>query len=517
MRSNNTTGEHGCRTSLDRHWGWVVAVASFFIYFVCCGTLGTFVLLFVYFEREFQSTAMAVGWIGSLSNGLLNLMSFVSSPLYEKFTRRLVIAIGVLLCSAGILATSFTTSVWQVYITFGIVFAVGLNFTSNPSLNLMTLYFPGRNCVRATAFASAGQAVGTLTMTPILEAVLSVIGWRSALQYLSVAILVTCLPLAAVFKLPPQQCSTRLHDHDLPSEANQTLEVVNLSRDEKCYKEKATSPKQSASAEGEELVLEQNTGIYSNKENQEEETSTFLEVQEAPEQQVEIIPPLPTNEKSRPEAGEEETPFKNDVDAKNGTSSWGKYIALGKDHRHSCFFIGILGATVSIYFNGINLVSCMTAGGIPERTAAWLITVFNVADLSSRVVLCFVGDHLPIGRITVLMVTAAIGAISSFLLTLGVSLPIFIVYCIIAGFVRGVFFGIAVACVVELFGAHKTVETLTSLQIAYGIGGLLASSVAGLSYDVTGTYKTSHYTCSVLWAIASVMFGIMFGIVCKLK
>ena len=72
----------------------------------------------------------------------------------------------------------------------------------------------------------------------------------------------------------------------------------------------------------------------------------------------------------------------------------------------------------------------MTASGIPERTAAWLITLFNVADLSSRVVLCFVGDHLPIGRITVLVVTAAIGAISSFLLTLGVLLPIFIAYCI---------------------------------------------------------------------------------------
>lgn len=201
-------------------------------------------------------------------------------------------------------------------------------------------------------------------MTPLLEAVLSVIDWRSALQYLSCVILVTCLPLTLVFK-PPSQQSTRLHDHDLPSAAIPKLEMVNLNRDDKCYGEKEeTSKPSNLKPQREELGSEQKSTSHSNYENQKEETSAFLEIKEDSKQHGELIPPLsPKYVKSQSEAGEEETTL-NEYVAKNKTGSWGKYFALCKDHRHSCFFIGMLGSTVSIYFNGINLVSMCRMGDI---------------------------------------------------------------------------------------------------------------------------------------------------------
>ncbi|XP_022089655.1 monocarboxylate transporter 5-like [Acanthaster planci] len=485
-----------CRSLLARHRGWVVTAAAFVMFVVATGTLGVFLLLYVHFEREFQDSATAIGWIGSLANGLLNLTSFVSSPLYERFTRRKIIVLGILLCSAGILATSFTRALWQIYLTFGVVFAVGLNFLCNPALNMLTIYFPGKNCVRATALASGGQTVGTLLLTPILEAVLSVIGWRQTLQVQAIVIFVICLPLAVVFKTPslrPTRLDSVAEDAGTPAE-QEKLNMMKVGGapsaegDENSYRKTEGDGEEDACLEP-DLAQDQGSGDCASPDgNEEHEANSLTE-------------PVNSSEKTVEDSvggGRQRYP-----------NTWQKYVRLMKDSRHAFFFLATLATALSVTFNGINLISCMTVGGIPESTAAWLITLMCIVDLVSRFFFAFTGDSLPFQRIFLLAVGSAFGAAGSFLLTRGTSLWIFALYAVVAGFVRSIAFGLGWACVVDLFGADRTVETLTSVQISYGIGGLLASSVAGLSYDLTGTYQTTHFICMGLWALSSLCYAVV--------
>ncbi|XP_022089601.1 uncharacterized protein LOC110978705 [Acanthaster planci] len=132
-----------------------------------------------------------------------------------------------------------------------------------------------------------------------------------------------------------------------------------------------------------------------------------------------------------------------------------------------------------------------------------------IVDLVSRFIFAFTGDVLPFQRIFLLAAGSALGAAGSFLLTRGTSLWIFVLYVVVAGVVRSIAYGLVWACVVDLFGADRTVEALTSIQISCGIGCLFASSVAGLSYDLTGTYQTTHFICIGLWALSSLCYAVV--------
>ncbi|XP_022093453.1 monocarboxylate transporter 7-like [Acanthaster planci] len=507
----------GCRSCLDRHWGWVVTAASFVMYLVSCGTLGLFVLLYVYFEREFHGSAAAIGWIGSLGNGLLNLMSLVSSPLYERFGHRRIILLGVVLSSAGILASSFTQALWQNYLTFGILFATGLNFLSNPSVNMMTLYFPGRNCARATALGSSGQSIGTLLLTPLFEALFSGIGWRRSLQVLSVVNFLTCVPLAMVFRPPgprPVKFDGEAASSPDEKDALNMTEVGNAPGPLAENRDGESHPRTDGQANCQPPSrLAAANPVRENEDSLQREFS----VRKGPsddsdlsaERTTALVPSSGAQPPTHQEAvGDGVVPEESAVLTPNDRV-WRKYIDLAKDPRHACYFIGTIGVTVTIVFNAVNLVSCMTVGGIPEPTAAWLITLLYVTDVVVRLGLSLMGGRLP-RKIVLLSLASGVGAVGAFLLTRGTSLWIFVVYSVVAGFLRGTIFGLGYSCVVELFGANKAVESLTSLQIAYGIGGLLASSVAGLSYDLTGTYQTTHYTCLGIWLLSGFLYVVVY-------
>ncbi|XP_038057374.1 monocarboxylate transporter 7-like isoform X2 [Patiria miniata] len=443
-------------------------------------------------------------------------MSFVSSPLFERFGHRKIIILGVVLAIAGILATSFTHALWQIYLTFGIIFAIGLNFLCNPSLNMMTVYFPGRNCARATLIANSGQTVGTLLLTPLFEAAFSQIGWRKSLQILSAVIFLTCLPLAMVFK-PPNPRPIKLdQEASLSPEEKEKLNMVDVNthaltgemeeaacrpkdKDEDCdsknrLKESFSAIERRLSREEEPISAD--TGA-SGDEFLSAETATTL---------------IPSNDEKSPMSearGENERATDEGESIKQDEKPWQKYINLIKDPIHWFFFLGILLVTVTIVFNSVNLVSCMTTGGIAEPTAAWLVTLLCVTDVVFRVALSIVGDRLPV-KILLISAVCVVGAAGSFLLTRGTSLWIFVVYSVVAGIERATIFGTGFACAVELFGANRAVESLTSIMIAFGIGGLLASSVAGLSYDLTGTYQTTHYTCLGIWVLSGSLFVIVY-------
>ena len=61
--------------------GWIVTAASFLMFTVSTGTLGVFVLLYIYFEREFLDSATAIG--KRLRHGCVKKAAFVIQESYD--------------------------------------------------------------------------------------------------------------------------------------------------------------------------------------------------------------------------------------------------------------------------------------------------------------------------------------------------------------------------------------------------------------------------------------------------
>ncbi len=104
------------------------------------------------------------GWIGGLGFGIMFAASPISTGLFKKFGHRIVAIVGTILCSVGLLASSFVPSPHLLFLTYSLLMGVGSNFVDNTTLNLVGSYFPRKNSARSTCFATLGWSIGNWTV-----------------------------------------------------------------------------------------------------------------------------------------------------------------------------------------------------------------------------------------------------------------------------------------------------------------------------------------------------------------
>ncbi|XP_071952848.1 monocarboxylate transporter 13-like [Antedon mediterranea] len=182
--------------------GWTVTIGGFCTYFMMFGFVQSFGVFYTSFQEEFQSSAEATGWIGSLTFCLLCSLSPISSMLFETFNHRIVICTGIAICTIGILASSFAPSIGFLYFSFSVLVGTGVNFIYTPVQQLVTCYFSTKCCSRATSMVQAGATVGMLVMTPVLQCMVTSVGWRNALRIEAALMFMICSMCTMWFEAP---------------------------------------------------------------------------------------------------------------------------------------------------------------------------------------------------------------------------------------------------------------------------------------------------------------------------
>ncbi|XP_072532807.1 monocarboxylate transporter 10 [Salminus brasiliensis] len=178
-------------------WGWVVMLASMWCNGSVFGIQNAFGILFVYLLKEFGSEEdpdlrFRTAWVGSLSMGVI----FFCSPIVSVFTDllgcRITAVGGAAVGLVGLLASSFVKSLGPLYFTYGVVFACGCSFAYQPSLVILGHYFK-RRLGLVNGIVTAGSSVFTVSLPPLLSALLARIGLQNTLRVLCVFMFVLML------------------------------------------------------------------------------------------------------------------------------------------------------------------------------------------------------------------------------------------------------------------------------------------------------------------------------------
>ena len=153
-----------------------------------------------------------LGWSRSELSLALAAFMFVSAlamplagRLVDRYSLRMVLAGGTLIGAAGIVLTGRVTSQWQLFVAYGLVYAVGHAATSLPTVGVMiSRWFTRRRAV-ANSAAISGNAIGQLVIITLLASFLTTLGWRTSYAVLGAANLAIVLPvvLAAARSRPP--------------------------------------------------------------------------------------------------------------------------------------------------------------------------------------------------------------------------------------------------------------------------------------------------------------------------
>jgi len=183
--------------------GWIVVAGAFLILFMAYGTQYAFGVFFTALIDEF-------GWSRAGLSGVFSLYAFtyaafalVSGRLTDRWGPRAVIAIGGVLLGLGLIAMSRVSALWQPYVCYGLVAALGMSTAYVPCNATVAKWFTRRRGL-AIGLASAGGSLGTFALPPVAHLVVSRLGWRWAYVVFGVAVILALNALAVLMRRDPE-------------------------------------------------------------------------------------------------------------------------------------------------------------------------------------------------------------------------------------------------------------------------------------------------------------------------
>jgi MFS family permease len=190
-------------------YGWLLVAIAFVTMGVGVNARTAFSLLFPAILDEF-------GWDRSIIAGAFSfgfLVSAVVTPFVGRLMDlrgpRIVVELGVITMSAGLILACIVSTPWQLYLTLGALAGGGVNCLAYTGQSLyLTNWFVRRRGL-ALSIAFSGVGVGSITILPWFGWLIETAGWRSACLSIGVLLLLLLTPLNLLLKRHPEDIGLR--------------------------------------------------------------------------------------------------------------------------------------------------------------------------------------------------------------------------------------------------------------------------------------------------------------------
>jgi MFS family permease len=150
-------------------------------------------------DRFPDASTWDYAFIGSSNFSMAMLIAPFVTILARKFGTHTTMAIGLVIQSGGFLAASFSTRIWHLHISQGILVGCGIGLLYIPSLPILSQWFVKRRSL-ANGVSAAGSGVGGAAFAWGTEAVIQRFGIGWALRITGVIALAANTAATAVIR-----------------------------------------------------------------------------------------------------------------------------------------------------------------------------------------------------------------------------------------------------------------------------------------------------------------------------
>ena len=183
--------------------GWRMVIVAFFVMALIYSIWYSFAVFLVALTQE-------LGWgRGETAFGfsLFTLSGAAFSPLIgsllDRFGVRWVMTGGAVLTAVGLAGCSQIQVLWQFYLCFGVVVALGASACGwMPCVAVIQSWF-GRNFSTANGLANSGIGVGIFVLVPGIQLLNGSLGWRTTYLIMAAAALCLVAPLCLLLYRRP--------------------------------------------------------------------------------------------------------------------------------------------------------------------------------------------------------------------------------------------------------------------------------------------------------------------------
>ncbi|KAJ1557275.1 hypothetical protein HK405_000381, partial [Cladochytrium tenue] len=160
---------------------WLVVLGSGLVQFVALGMMYSFGVYQTYYVHSGVGSTLAVSFVGSVGAFALPAFGVATGRLAERFGFQIIILVGSVVLFAGLLLASFSTQLWQLFLTQGVLVGAGSSLAYFPAVALPSQYFTRRRGL-ATGLAVAGAGVGGLVLAEVTQVLIDRLGVQWALR-----------------------------------------------------------------------------------------------------------------------------------------------------------------------------------------------------------------------------------------------------------------------------------------------------------------------------------------------
>jgi len=185
-------------------YGYVIVLAVFFIFAVLDGTMYSFGVFLKPLTVEFGWTRAITSGVFSVHMFLCGFLYIVTGSLNDRFGPRVVLTICGFLYGLGYLLMSQANTLWQLYLFYGVLTAMGVSGGFVPLPSTVARWFAKRRGMM-TGVAVSGIGAGTIIMPPVASQLIASYGWRTSYLFIGSIALIFIIVAAQFLRRDPSQ------------------------------------------------------------------------------------------------------------------------------------------------------------------------------------------------------------------------------------------------------------------------------------------------------------------------
>ncbi len=207
------------RARLPFFYGWVIVGSAFAIFTFIYGVYYGFSVYYVALLEEFGWSRASTAGVFSVFLIVVGFFSLGCGSLLDRFGPSRVMPLGGAVLAVGLVATSRMTQLWEFYLYFGVVTALGFSLAGwVVTIVAVSNWFSARRGI-AVGIASAGIGFATVVMVPFNQYLISTVGWRTGYLVMAAVAFLGVSPQTALLQVGKPEDLGLKPDGAMPGQA----------------------------------------------------------------------------------------------------------------------------------------------------------------------------------------------------------------------------------------------------------------------------------------------------------
>lgn len=181
-------------------YGHVILALCFINMVFVRGVSGSFGVFYVALLEEFHWSHGVGASIASAQSLLYAMTSPLIGWAFDHLGPRVLMPSAAVLMAIGLFLCGLSDSLWEFYLFYGVIVAVGLGGLGFVSHNALISHWFVRRRGSAIGLAGMGLGLGALLIIPPTQFLISRWGWRTAFMLLGALVLCVTVPMNALFQ-----------------------------------------------------------------------------------------------------------------------------------------------------------------------------------------------------------------------------------------------------------------------------------------------------------------------------